>query len=227
MKASMRVWRGLKFNAAYAAKLSKKKAKEAAKLARQTADEIRKNVENRNRRINPFSVRSRHFHLGMVVHIFIVNDFSQLSTGTSTEASGLGTQLFGFEPSHLHSDAIDGNKSLSASGSESEDEYRGDGSLDAVAEQLASVTLQSPALSSEWSSFPAYKPVYLSTISEYLPSSPKSKSISESFFDEDLEDNRRAGKDWGLEGWEKSVDVDGTFEKFLKRVSNENEQCVR
>jgi pre-rRNA-processing protein TSR4 len=57
MKASIRVWRGLKFNSAYAAKLAKKRAREAEKLAKQAADETRENMEKKNRSINPFSVR--------------------------------------------------------------------------------------------------------------------------------------------------------------------------
>ena len=58
MNVSIRVWRGLKFNTAYAAKLEKKKVEEAERLARKVADEARKNVEEKNRRVNPFSVRT-------------------------------------------------------------------------------------------------------------------------------------------------------------------------
>jgi pre-rRNA-processing protein TSR4 len=134
--------------------------------------------------------------------------------------------LFGSNSSPPFSDTTV-HEDPSVSGSDSDDEVQDDGNLDAVMEKLATVTLKSLDLSPEWSSWPAYKPVYLSTISEYLPSSPKSKVKAEGFLDDDVDDNKKAGKDWGLEGWEKSMDVDGVFAKFLKRVSSENEQCVR
>lgn len=141
-----------------------------------------------------------------------------------TDVFGLGTQLFGSNASHLSNDVMLRDDDLSVSRLDSEDQSNE--SLDDVTEKLASVTLKSPDLSPEWSSFPAYKPIYLSTISEYLPSSLKSKTKAADFLDDDVGDNK-ASKDWGLEGWEKPVDVDGVFEKFVKRVSSENKQCVR
>ena len=210
MNVSIRVWRGLKFNTAYAAKLEKKKVEEAERLARKVADEARKNVEEKNRRVNPFSVRTMIplFLRGSSVHSFRSTIGVQLSTGTSNQVSGLGTQLFGSDPP-----------------SDSEDEGRED-TIETVTEQLASVTLKSSTLPSEWSSSPAYKPVYLSTISEYIPSAVESHIEREGFFDEDV-DNKNASKDKELEGWETSADVDPIFSKFVTRVSNENTQCVR
>ena len=74
MKVSIRVWRGLKFNPAYAAKMAKKKAREADIIARKAAEEARKNVEKKNRSINPFSVRIST--LCQIICPFIrVNDF--------------------------------------------------------------------------------------------------------------------------------------------------------
>lgn len=135
--------------------------------------------------------------------------------------------MFGSDLSSPHKESSLIEEALSTSGSNSDDEGQDESSVDAVAEQLASVTLKSPVLCPEWSSSPAYKPVYLSTISEYLPLAAKSKVKPASAFDEDVEDSKKAGKDWELEGWEKSVDVDPIFDKFVKRVSSENEQCVR
>jgi hypothetical protein len=150
----------------------------------------------------------------------------QISGDGPTQTFGLGTQLFGGPaPSQ---DEEDGSRDDEQCASESEsDESSGEeDGVESVTNQLESTTLETTA-PAEWSSSPSYKPIYLSTISEYLPPAPKGKGKSQEFPDEDVDENKKAGTDWGLEGWENSAEVDGVFERFVKRVSNESEQCVR
>ena len=136
---------------------------------------------------------------------------------------GLGTQLFRTDnPLPRNEDNIHDMHSSDSRSESSED----DDNINALTEQLGSTALESYNVPTEWLSSPSYKSVYLSTISEYIPPPPKSKAKTEHFLD-DVEDGKNAGKDWGLEGWESSMNVDPIFERFTKRVSSENEQCVR
>ncbi|KAF8573759.1 hypothetical protein K439DRAFT_1374435 [Ramaria rubella] len=198
---SIRVWRGLKFNSKYAAKLAKKKAREAEQLAKRAAEDAQKKLRN----VNPFSVR--------------------FSAGASAEGSfGLGTQLFGGDaPPNNEIDTPDDSLSNSASESDGGE----DDCVDVLSKQIDSTKLESPGLPTAWSFSPSYKPVYLSTISEYIPLPPKAKVKPEEYLNEDIDDSKKGGKEWGLEGWESSMDADGVFDRFVKRVAIENEQCVR
>lgn len=56
MKASVRVWRGLKFNAKYAAKLEKKAARDKEQRAKKAAEQTDYEAEKKKRSVNPFSV---------------------------------------------------------------------------------------------------------------------------------------------------------------------------
>lgn len=56
LKASVRAWRGLKYNAHYAAKMEKKKAREVEKAQKLTAEKAKLEREKQQRSINPFSV---------------------------------------------------------------------------------------------------------------------------------------------------------------------------
>jgi len=69
---------------------------------------------------------------------------------------------------------------------------------------------------------PSYPPLYLSTISEYLPPEPKAKTNIR--VDDGLGDVKAKG---GLEAYENSMNVDEIFSKFTKRVECEGGQCVR
>ena len=69
---------------------------------------------------------------------------------------------------------------------------------------------------------PAYPPLYLSTISEYLPPAPRANANAK--VDDGLGDGKTKG---GLEAYENSMDVDEVFSKFTERVECEGGQCVR
>lgn len=69
---------------------------------------------------------------------------------------------------------------------------------------------------------PAYPPLYLSTISEYLPPEPKAKGNVN--VDDRLGDGKPKG---GLEAYENSMNLDEIFSRFAKRVECEGKQSVR
>lgn len=81
---------------------------------------------------------------------------------------------------------------------------------------------------SPWKSAPSYLPIYLSTVSEYLPPQPKLK-LPPGADIEDPSDDGKSGKDapWAAEIYENSLDIDHIFERFTKRVAYEGEQCIR
>lgn len=86
---------------------------------------------------------------------------------------------------------------------------------------LASVTITE----SPWGSAPSYPGLYLSTVEEYLPPQtkpklPKGVQVSE------LGDNETK-VDWATETYENSLAMDHVFERFIKRISHEGDQCVR
>jgi len=141
---------------------------------------------------------------------------------------GLGTQLFGSTNEEggdggETSDVPDEPPASETEESDSEEE------ADPEDEQSEIEVMEAAEASPEWQTYPSYKPVYLSTESEYVPPVPKAKVKAEKYLDEEDvgEGKKEKGGEWGFEGWEKSVDVDGVFEKFTKRVSYEPEQCVR
>jgi pre-rRNA-processing protein TSR4 len=141
---------------------------------------------------------------------FAVNASSAVST-----PFGLGAQIFGDA-----SDTFNG-KDQSPEGEESDTDST------ASEESLLTAMTKTTLEESPWKSAPAYSPLYLSTISEYLPPKPKHKvppgaQISELTAEE-------GGKDisWAFEPYESSLEVDQVFERFNKRVGYEGEQCIR
>lgn len=89
---------------------------------------------------------------------------------------------------------------------------------------MASTSLET----SDWAKGPSYPALYLSTTSEYLPPAPKSNVAVADDVPEDGGDGKKS-KDasWTLEGYENSLEIDQTFERFSKRVGYEPEQCIR
>ncbi|KDQ61623.1 hypothetical protein JAAARDRAFT_705148 [Jaapia argillacea MUCL 33604] len=130
---------------------------------------------------------------------------------------GLGSQVFG-SASPVTKEAIDdgGDDGSADEDSSSEAEER------SLITAMASATLET----SPWSSAPSYRPLYLSTVSEYLPPPPKTKIPPGA---QVVPSEADGGKDttWVLEGYENSLEVDHVFERFTKRVGYEGEQCVR
>lgn len=135
----------------------------------------------------------------------------------------LGTQLFG-ESVNVQEDSSAENKSDEIAETEVFEEDGGD--VNDLADKMDNLVMDSPELSDDWKSTPSYGPVYLSTISEYLPPPPKTKPKVD--LDDGLDDPKKSGgQDWSLETWEKVADIDGAFERFTKRIESEPEQCVR
>lgn len=83
--------------------------------------------------------------------------------------------------------------------------------------------LASTALSeSTWKSAPSYPPLYLSTLTEYLPPQgipklPKGLKV----------EGLREDVTWTKEKYENSLELDQIFERFTKRVAVEAKQCIR
>ena len=130
------------------------------------------------------------------------------------------------------STAVRPRVAASESEGEDEDEDEDDEEDDSVDEDEAlAAAVQAASLDdSPWTAAPAYSPLYLSTVSEYLPSPPKVKLPAGATADIDDGDKASKGKDgggWAMEGYENSMDVDHAFERFSKRVSYEGEQCLR
>ncbi|GJJ11202.1 hypothetical protein Clacol_005434 [Clathrus columnatus] len=188
----VRAWRGLKLNTKYAAKLAKKKAMEKERNA---AVKAKLETERQRRSINPFALSPE------------ANDNMTI---------GLGSQLFGERSSTNQPGVEDMLRNSESETPDREDES----DIDALAGGMEKVILNSPKLPDEWQSAPSYRPIYLSTVSEYLPPPPKPKRNVE--LDDDPK--KPSDQDWGLEGWEKSIDIDGAFQRFTNRVENEPEQ---
>ena len=89
-----------------------------------------------------------------------------------------------------------------------------------LAESLAKTTLNDAH--AVWGTMPSYPPLYLSTISEYLPPEPKAKANVK--VEDELGNGKTKG---GLEAYENSMNLDEVFSRFTKRVECEGEQCIR
>lgn len=134
----------------------------------------------------------------------------------------LGDQIFGqtsgspFEPPP----AVEVNKD----DDQSDDESETSSTEDSLITAMASTTIQE----SPWTAAPSYPPIYLSTMAEYIPPSPKAK-IPDNARIEDSADDDKGGKDgaWGLEAYENTLKVDLVFERFTKRISHTADQCLR
>jgi len=104
-----------------------------------------------------------------------------------------------------------------------------DGESDTESDTSLLTALASTTISdSTWKSAPSYPPLYLSTVTEYLPPDSKPK-LPKGLQVEELGDGDKKAKDvsWIKETYEDSLEVDQVFEKFTKRVAVESSQCVR
>ncbi|KAL5531588.1 hypothetical protein ACEPAG_4465 [Sanghuangporus baumii] len=242
---SVRAFRGLRYNATYAAKLEKKRAhereKESARLRAKEEEEKKKSVV----KVNPFSMNSSAVASG------------GLFGAAPTFGNGLGTQLFATtEPDSSKTTPPEKDDEEAPPPPESESESEPD---DPDAESTSEFSEKSvlaapahtPSSSSPWLAAPAYTPpFYLSTTQEYVPPAPKPPKLSsveeEDEGDEDEKgrgkskkaDLRRAEKEkqdekdrkaWenAMEGYEDSLEVDKVFEKFARVAGYEGEQCIR
>ncbi|KAI9068304.1 hypothetical protein FKP32DRAFT_168245 [Trametes sanguinea] len=217
---SVRAWRELRFNKKYAEKLERKLARRKEKeleAAKAAAAEAAKKSQPKS---NPFALGA---------------------APSAPNPFGLGSQIFGGSDAAIDDAAIEPAEPAQAAaqtesaaqngssdrGGESESESDTDDDTDdALAAGMQSASLDD----SPWKAAPAYPPLYLSTVAEYLPPPPKVKVPVGATVDPD-DDRAPKGKDggsqWDFEGYENSIDVDQAFERFSRRVSYEGEQCLR
>lgn len=150
-------------------------------------------------------------------------DCLKMKTICSSSPFDLGSQVFGkasLTPPLEDTEEVAQDHASSPSDDESD-------STDDVGADLADSMAAASLENSPWAAAPAYSPLYLSTVSEYLPPAPKVKVPSSADFD--VDDDGRKAKDsgWAMEGYENSIEVDHAFERFTKRVGYEGEQCLR
>ena len=230
---SLRAWRELRYNRKYAEKLEKKLARLKEKEVQQTKAATDA-TEKTSLQSNPFAVSLPIIWPSLFTGGIVDALRAQMNSATSSNLFGLGSQIFGgavldssAESSTLDSrtESRDRNGSLSASvESESEGEDSGDEDEDALAAAVQSTSLED----TPWKDAPGYPPLYLSTISEYLPTPSKVKMPAKVTADSDGDrDSKNGGGGWGIEGYENSMEVDHAFERFSQRVSYEGEQCLR
>ncbi|KAF9511263.1 hypothetical protein BS47DRAFT_1373118 [Hydnum rufescens UP504] len=107
------------------------------------------------------------------------------------------------------------------SSSENEDEDINPSTVSGIAAALLRTTLEasSPSPDRDWSSVPSHSPLYLDTVSEYI--APPGATIPKV-------NNPGVGQEvWGGESYEPTKGIDEVFEKFVLRVGQEPQQCIR
>jgi pre-rRNA-processing protein TSR4 len=206
----------VRFNKKYAEKLEKKAARKE-----EQKKEVEKPAQSNGQRSNPFSVSSR----SSAEFYTLTSGFQLGKSAEATSPFGLGSQIFGgsteeeepippepeFEDDDSESDTDDDSET-------SEDTV--DEEAEELAEALAKTSLND--VYAVWNDMPAYPPLYMSTVSEYLPPEPKVRANIK--VDDGLGDCKTKG---GLEAYENSLNVDEVFSRFIKRVECEGEQCIR
>lgn len=148
-----------------------------------------------------------------------------MQSSTAPNPFTLGSQLFGSVTPAETTKPTDRHEGTTDDGSDAESEAAASSTSEgSLITALTTTTLEE----SPWASAPSYPPLYLSTISEYVPPPPKSK-IPAGTLEDNIDDERKDGKgaNWAVEAYENSLEVDQVFERFTKRVGYEGEQCVR
>ncbi|PCH44397.1 hypothetical protein WOLCODRAFT_123482 [Wolfiporia cocos MD-104 SS10] len=206
-EGSVCAWRGLRYNQKYAEKLARRREKEKAQEEEKARAAEEEAARQSAPKTNPFSMKAM--------------------PAAASNPFALGDQIFGAAPlapvqpqdSAKHQDELEASSDGDRDDDSSEDEGANE-----LADRLASATLDD---SLEWSKAPAYDPMYLSTVAEYLPPARKMKIPAGAEIVEDDEDKKGKDGGWTLEGYENSIEVDHVFERFTKRVGYEGEQCLR
>lgn len=134
-------------------------------------------------------------------------------------AFGLGNQIFG-----------DSVISISHQSEQDRNDFSDAGSDDSSSSEGSLITAMASARVTEsfWTAAPSYPAIYLSTVSEYIPQSPKAKAPADARIEQPTPDGK-AGKDatWTVETYENSLEIDNVFDRFTKRVGFTGEQCLR
>ncbi|EJD53421.1 hypothetical protein AURDEDRAFT_111031 [Auricularia subglabra TFB-10046 SS5] len=146
------------------------------------------------------------------------NPFSM--SATNNASSGLGSQIFGGFGDDDENDGGISDEEGTASGTASEDEDAAQAAVEAVQKLKLSDDVPQTWLS------PTPHPVlYVKTVGEYLPAPAPEP-------DDKVLDDVSGGKEdkelkWAMEAYENSMKLDNLFERFLKRVTLEPQQCIR
>ncbi|GJE91106.1 Programmed cell death protein 2 C-terminal domain-containing protein [Phanerochaete sordida] len=197
---SVRAYRGLRFNEKYAVKLEKKKARQV-KQAKPVEEE-----KLQAQKSNPFSLDG--------------------GFASAPNPFGLGSQIFSAPESKVAAEVKPG-EDAEENGEDDEDGSSSEGGESNSDEELVTAMASSTLESTAWASAPSYPALYMSTMAEYVPPEQKSPFKVEEVAEE--VDDGKKGKDstWAMEGYENSLDIDQVFERFIKRVGYEAEQCIR
>jgi pre-rRNA-processing protein TSR4 len=147
-----------------------------------------------------------------------------MQTSSVPNPFGLGTQIF--------CDASTEAPISPAEVAETESDGESEGSASSTSDASLITAMASTSLeTSPWISAPSYPPLYLSTVSEYLPPPPKAKLPAGVHIQDPADDDSGKedgkNKNWAFEAYENSLEVDHVFDRFTKRVGYEGEQCVR
>jgi pre-rRNA-processing protein TSR4 len=136
------------------------------------------------------------------------------SSGTDTDGDPIGPPYVGEEDPSEINDRDEGD----------ENESDTESSESLLVTALASTTI----CDSAWKSAPSYPPLYLSTLTEYLPPQAVPK-LPKGLKIEDLGEEDKKDKDitWAKEKYEDSLELDQVFERFTQRVAIEGKQCIR
>lgn len=131
---------------------------------------------------------------------------------------GLGDQIFGPAMD------IPGQPEQARYGSDAESD-----DSSSTADSLITAMASTRVTESFWAAAPSYPAVYLSTLSEYIPQPPKTKTPASARLEDPVEADGKTGKDstWVLETYENSLQIDNVFDQFTKRVGFTGEQCLR
>ena len=163
--------------------------------------------------------------------------FGSTMFGSQAPPRGIGTQLFGAsdqQDSDAEPDVAEEDETATHPPSSDVDENDSDGDEDSGSSDEDSQIIALTSIAPNWrsSSVPVYSPPqYLSTDTEFIPAPPKqngSTIVEDGAHGDDKKDAGEVEK-WNaaMEGYENSLDVDQVFERFVKRVSYEGEQCIR
>lgn len=146
-----------------------------------------------------------------------------MQNSTTPDPFGLGSQVFCYDSTTTPLSVAEEPEA----GSDGESE----GSACSTSDESLITAMAATSLeTSPWITAPSYPPLYLSTVSEYLPP-PKTKLSTNAYIQDPADDYH--GKDdgkpasWAPEKYENSLETDHVFDRFTKRVDYEGEQCVR
>ncbi|KAH7914626.1 programmed cell death protein 2 [Hygrophoropsis aurantiaca] len=194
---SVRAWRGLRFNAEYAAKLEKKRSrnKSQVKVAPPAGNPPS---------ANPFSMKA----------------------AAAPSPFGLGDHIFGEvplttitpPPQEEVADTVNDNDDDRDSDASSASEH-------SLITAMATTTLEESPWTAAPSYQPMYLSTSSEYLPPAAKSKPSSDIRVEDPADND--DKKTKDTTWAFEGYENSLEVDHVFDRFTKRVSYAGEQCLR